>query len=84
MLSNRITSFLDMRDEERKRPMSAPLNSGNVPPANFVTVPADLLRHVPQAQLAWQQDLYRAAYQAALASVAASARAAIAERARWN
>jgi hypothetical protein len=81
MSTNRIASSLSAVNTKR-----APRQSGAraaktlSPPANFVPVPAEMLACFPAGLLAWQEQLYRMAYQAALASV----HAARCERARWN
>ena len=97
MLSNRISNYLSAGTEEPgfERPATR-VRSEAVPkvlptpmlppsaPANFAFVPAALFPQAPIDPHSWQAELYRMAYQAALASVAAAARAAWAARVRWN
>jgi hypothetical protein len=83
MLINRITSYLE---DETETPQSgsgpSACNTANAPPANFAPVPTGLLGSLPQQPVSWQEELYRMAYEAAKAAVAAAALAA--NRARWN
>jgi hypothetical protein len=83
MLINRITSYLE---DETETPQSgsgpSACNTANAPPANFAPVPTGLLGPLPQQPVSWQEELYRMAYEAAKAAVAAAALAA--NRARWN
>lgn len=86
MMNNRINRYLPRHDAQPQssRPASqkpAPQNTVNLPPGNFVPVPTSMLAHVSHEELAWHQELYRLAYQAAQASVAA-ARAA--NQSLWN
>ena len=78
MIHNRICTFME---PSKKRPTSPPQTVFS-PPPNFVPVPVSMLANVPQSQLLWQEELYRMAYEAAQASVAAAARAS--DRYRWN
>jgi hypothetical protein len=84
MLINRITSYLE-DETDTPQPGSGPsaCNTANMPPANFAPVPSGLLGSLPQQPISWQEELYRMAYEAAKAAVAAAALAA-ANRARWN
>jgi hypothetical protein len=83
MLINRITSYLE---DETETPQSgsgpSASNTVSAPPASFAPVPTGLLSSLPQQQLSWQEELYRMAYEAAKAAVAAAALAA--NRAQWN
>jgi hypothetical protein len=83
MLFNRITSYLDESIEPlAPSPGPTPQNTVTTPPANFAPVPAGLMGSLPQQPAAWQEQLYRMAYEAAKAAVEAAARAA--NDARWN
>jgi hypothetical protein len=78
MLTNRITAYLaDAKDEplaETVMPQDAPnFRNPLTPPANFALVPEGLLLGVSKEQLAMQQELYRTAYQSALAAIASEA-----------
>jgi hypothetical protein len=81
MLTNRISRYLEDRDENTMTILPFSNDSANEPPANFAPVPPAMLAQLSQPQMNWQAELYRMAYQAALASVAA---ATTANRARWN
>jgi hypothetical protein len=76
MLTNRITHHLNKRFTMKSK---SPKTSR--PPANFALVPPTLLGSPSHGHMAWYEQLYRMAYQAAKADVSA-ARAA--QRARWN
>jgi hypothetical protein len=77
MFTNRISAYLQATDDEplveRTMPQNQPSHNPLAPPANFAPVPEGLLQGLPKAQLAWQQDLYRTAYQSALAALATEA-----------
>ncbi len=78
MTTNRITAYLsadaDTTIAENAMPQNSPsFHNPLAPPANFAPVPEALLQNVPPPKLAWQQELYRAAYQSALAAIAAEA-----------
>jgi hypothetical protein len=82
MFHNRISTYMNA---PRKRPQIVPKTLPKTvlgPPPNFAPVPVAMLAHVPQAQISWQEELYRMAYEAARASVAAAANAS--DRYRWN
>jgi hypothetical protein len=81
MIHNRISALMQ---PSKKRPSSpaSQLKTVLTPPPNFVPVPLSMLANVSQGQLSWQEQLYRMAYAAAQASVAAAARAS--DRYRWN
>jgi hypothetical protein len=75
MYTNRITAYLDAADDglfpETSMLQDGPsFNNPLVPPANFAPVPQSLLGDLSKGQLSWQQELYRMAYQSALAAVA--------------
>jgi hypothetical protein len=78
MMTNRITAYLSADPDDSLAENAMPQNAPNfhnplAPPANFAPVPEALLQNVSPPQLAWQQELYRAAYQSALAAIAAEA-----------
>jgi hypothetical protein len=76
MATNRISAYLAEDDPfgENTMPQSpAPLHNPLAPPANFAPVPQELLNGLSKEQVAWQQELYRTAYQSALAALAAEA-----------
>jgi hypothetical protein len=78
MMTNRITAYLSADSDdslaENAMPQNAPgFHNPLAPPANFAPVPEALLQNASPPQLAWQQELYRAAYQSALAALAAEA-----------
>jgi hypothetical protein len=78
MASNRITAFYSgAQDEplgENVMPQETPdFHNPLAPPANFAPVPEALLQGLSKETLAWQQELYRAAYQSALAALASEA-----------
>jgi hypothetical protein len=79
MLTNRITSYLPDAEHEQLAETAMPQDGPSfhnplTPPANFARVPEGLLPGVSKEQLAMQQELYRAAYQSALAAIASEAR----------
>jgi len=90
MATNRITAYLQAADDEQlaenvmqPAPQShgAPeSNNPLAPPTGFAQVPASLLEGLSKEKMAWQQELYRAAYQSALAALACEAQ----RRARLN
>jgi hypothetical protein len=78
MLTNRITAYLPATEEEQLAEIAMPqdvpgLHNPLAPPANFAPVPEGLMQGISPEQLAWQQELYRAAYQSALAAIASEA-----------
>jgi hypothetical protein len=78
MLTNRISAYLAAAEDEQLVENAMPQNTPNfqnplAPPANFAQVPPGLLEGLSAGQLAWQQDLYRTAYQSALAALATEA-----------
>jgi hypothetical protein len=78
MATNRITAYLAAPEDEQIAENSMPQDTPNfqnplAPPANFAPVPQGLLEGLSKEKLAWQQDLYRAAYQSALAALASEA-----------
>jgi hypothetical protein len=81
MIHNRISTYMQ---PSKKRPTFGPAPQPKTvfaPPPNFAPVPLSMLANVPEGQLSWQEELYRMAYEAAKASVAAT-RAA--DCYRWN
>jgi hypothetical protein len=85
MATNRITAYLQAADDEQVvenvMQSDAPQSHNPLaPPAGFAPVPAGLLDGLSKEKLAWQQQLYRAAYQSALAAIALEAQ----RRARLN
>jgi hypothetical protein len=83
MLFNRISAYLQDVAETSSTPEPGPTaaNTVSTPPANFAPVPAGLMGSLPAQAALWQEQLYRMAYEAAKAAVAA---ARMANRARWN
>jgi hypothetical protein len=78
MLTNRISAYLQVADDEQLVENTMPQNTPSVhnplaPPANFAPIPEGLLQGLPKEQLTWQQELYRTAYQSALAALATEA-----------
>ncbi len=76
MRTNRITAYLSADSDtslaENDMPQNAPgFHNPLTPPANFAPVPEGLMQNVSPQQLPWQRELYRAAYQSALAAIAA-------------
>lgn len=85
MFSNRITKYLEAEAMNPPRTkLSLPTARNTVAiPSHFAPVPASMLAQMPSTHLAWQTELYRMAYEAAVASTEATTRAT-AERSRWN
>jgi hypothetical protein len=78
MLTNRISAYLSAAEDEQLAENVMPQNEPNfhnpiVPPGSFAPVPQGLLDGLSKEQLGWQQELYRSAYQAALAAQASEA-----------
>ena len=78
MATNRITAFYSGAEDDQLEENAMPQETPNVhnplaPPANFAPVPKALLQGLSKKTLAWQQELYRAAYQSALAAIASEA-----------
>jgi len=76
MATNRISAYLTEDEQlgENTMPQNAtPFHNPIAPPANFAPIPQELLNGLPKEKLAWQQELYRTAYQSALAALAAEA-----------
>jgi hypothetical protein len=78
MWTNRISAYLSAADDEQLAENVMLQNEPNahnplLPPANFAPVPEGLMGGLSKEQLAWQQELYRSAYQAALAAQASEA-----------
>jgi hypothetical protein len=78
MLTNRIAAYLAAADDEQLAENVMPQNTPDfhnplAPPANFAPVPQGLLDGLSKQQLTLQQELYRSAYQAALAAMASEA-----------
>jgi hypothetical protein len=78
MLINRITAYLPAAEEEQLAEKAMPQDASNfqnplTPPANFAPVPQGLVEGLSNEKLAWQQELYRTAYQSALAEIASAA-----------
>lgn len=75
MATNRISAYLAAAEDEQLAEYSMTQNppafhNPLAPPANFAPVPPELLQGLSKEQLAWQQELYRTAYQSALAALA--------------
>jgi hypothetical protein len=78
MLTNRIAAYLPAVEGSKlaENAMAQHVPGSHnplAPPASFASVPPGMLAGLPQETLAWQQELYRAAYQSALAALAAEA-----------
>jgi hypothetical protein len=78
MLTNRISAYLSAAEDEQLAENVMPHSEPNVhnpilPPACFAPVPQGLLDGLSKEQRAWQQELYRSAYQVALAAQASEA-----------
>jgi hypothetical protein len=76
MWTNRISAYFETADDEQRAETSMLQKGPNTanpiaPPENFAPIPQGLLQGLSPQQLAWQQDLYRSAYQSALAAQAA-------------
>ncbi len=79
MATNRISAYLRDAEEESIAENAMPHDAAQdfhnplSPPAGFAPVPEALRQGMSKDQLAWQQELYRTAYQSALAAIAAEA-----------
>ncbi|HXY35352.1 MAG TPA: hypothetical protein VEI07_14065 [Planctomycetaceae bacterium] len=75
MATNRISAYLAAAEDEQLAEHSMTQNPSGfhnplAPPANFAPVPPELRQGLSKEKLAWQEELYRAAYQSALAALA--------------
>jgi hypothetical protein len=81
MIHNRISTYMQPPKKRRTFHPAPQPQTVFAPPPNFAPVPVSMLAIVPESQISWQRELYRMAYEAAKASVAAT-RAA--DSHRWN
>jgi hypothetical protein len=88
MIRNRISHYMELPPKRSKIVRASQIDGPTLPqtvltpPPNFVPVPVSMLANVPQSQFSWPEELYRLAYEAARASVAAASTAS--DRYRWN